>query len=228
MKNQYFGDINDYVKYGLLRLFAKTGLRIGVCWMMTHSDGRTDGGKIQYLTNSRRWRDYDPELFDCLANAVRSGRNVRQIQKASILPNCTFYNDVVPESLNSRGVWTSQALKKFSDVDLVFFDPDNGIEVRSTRIGRKGSSKFVYWNEMEATWSQGYSLLVFQHFPRQNRLKYISQLTGEFSKRLVGAEVVPIITSNVVYVLAYHPQHKSKAQQAIDSIIKTWLDQVRI
>jgi hypothetical protein len=228
MKDQYFGDINDYIKYGLLRLFAKTGLRIGVCWMMTPSDGRTDGRKIHYLTNPPRWRDYDPDLFDCLADAVQRDRNVRQIQRASIMPNCTFYNDLVPELLESRRIWTSQALKKFPDVDLVFLDPDNGIEVRSTRIGGKGSGKFVYWIEMEAMWSQGYSLLVFQHFPRQNRRQYVSRLTGEVSKRLVAAEVVPIITSNVVYLLAYQPQHKAKAKQAIDSIIKTWLDQVRI
>lgn len=228
MKDQYFGDINDYVKYGLLRLFAKTGFRIGVCWMMTPSDGRTDGRKIQYLTNPLKWRDYDPELFDCLSNAVTTDRNVRQIQKAPILPNCTFYNDVVPESLNSRGTWTSQALKKFSDVDLVFFDPDNGIEVRSTAIGRKGSGKFIYWIEIEETWSHGYSLLVFQHFPRQNRRQYILRLAGEVSNRLGGAEVVPIITSNVVYILAYQPEHKTKARQAIDSIRKTWRDQVRI
>jgi len=35
MKNQYFGDINDYRKYGLLRCFAEAGLNIGVCWMLT-------------------------------------------------------------------------------------------------------------------------------------------------------------------------------------------------
>ena len=40
MKNQYFGDINDYRKYGLLRLIAKkTGLKIGICWMLTPDDG---------------------------------------------------------------------------------------------------------------------------------------------------------------------------------------------
>lgn len=44
MKNQYFGDINDYLKYGLLRVIAKkTGLRVAVCWMPTPDDGHTDG-----------------------------------------------------------------------------------------------------------------------------------------------------------------------------------------
>lgn len=74
MKDQYFGDINDYILYGLLRCFGEAGLSIGVCWMMTPSDGRADGRKIQYLTNSKRWRSYDPNLFDTLTAAVRNSR----------------------------------------------------------------------------------------------------------------------------------------------------------
>jgi hypothetical protein len=40
MKNQYFGDINDYRKYGLLRILSDEGsMRTGVCWMLTRDDG---------------------------------------------------------------------------------------------------------------------------------------------------------------------------------------------
>jgi len=36
MKVQYFGDVNDYCKFALLRLLAKAGgFNIGVCWMLT-------------------------------------------------------------------------------------------------------------------------------------------------------------------------------------------------
>ena len=38
MKNQYFGDVNDYRKYGLLRLLGRAGkVKIGVCWMLTRT-----------------------------------------------------------------------------------------------------------------------------------------------------------------------------------------------
>jgi len=30
MKNQHFGDVNDFRKYGLLRMLAGTGLSIGL------------------------------------------------------------------------------------------------------------------------------------------------------------------------------------------------------
>jgi hypothetical protein len=40
MKNQYFGDINNYRKYGLLRaVIHATRLRLLVAWMLTPDDG---------------------------------------------------------------------------------------------------------------------------------------------------------------------------------------------
>ena len=44
MKNQYVGDVNDYRKYGLIRaLIGDQDIKVGVCWMLTAPDGRTDG-----------------------------------------------------------------------------------------------------------------------------------------------------------------------------------------
>ncbi len=50
MKNQYFGAINDYRKYGLLRILSGAGeVSTGVCWMLTPSDGLTHGQDTDYL-----------------------------------------------------------------------------------------------------------------------------------------------------------------------------------
>lgn len=222
MKDQYFGDINDYFKYGLLRCFAEAGLSIGLCWMMTPNDGRADGRKIEYLADRARWRDYDPNLFDSLDQAVKRHRGIRQIQDFQILPNCSFCTDVVPDSQPLRNRWLTRALSKLSGVDLLFFDPDNGIEVRSTPIGKRGSSKFLYWYEIEKAWAQEGSLLIFQHFPRQKRDEYVSRLVSELSKHVSGGQVVPLITSNVVYLLAYQQCHKVRVTLALDTISKIW------
>jgi hypothetical protein len=41
VRNQYFGDINDYRKYGLIRALTNHGeLRTTVCWMLTPDDGK--------------------------------------------------------------------------------------------------------------------------------------------------------------------------------------------
>ena len=76
MKSQYVGDINDYRKYGLLRLLTRGGeINTTVCWMLTPNDGRGDGTRIGYLSQLEEWRDVDPQLFDHLGVAVlRCGR----------------------------------------------------------------------------------------------------------------------------------------------------------
>jgi len=69
MKNQYFGDVNDYRKYGLVRLQGGEGsIRIGVSWMLTPPDKRPDGRKTEYLEDEARaaFRRFDPPLYDFL------------------------------------------------------------------------------------------------------------------------------------------------------------------
>jgi len=44
MKNQYFGDENDYKKYGLLNtLTGRTDLSTAVCWMLTPDEAGAGG-----------------------------------------------------------------------------------------------------------------------------------------------------------------------------------------
>ena len=70
MKEQYVGDINDYRKYALLRALAGEGaVKIGVCWMLTPSDGRADGNRLGYLRKPA-FSEFDPPLFDLLATVM--------------------------------------------------------------------------------------------------------------------------------------------------------------
>ena len=65
MKNQYFGDIGDYGKYGLLRYLGERGLSIAVNWYLTPNDASNDGNIRGYLSKEKD-RRYDPELYDAL------------------------------------------------------------------------------------------------------------------------------------------------------------------
>lgn len=77
MKDQYVGDINDYRKYALLRVLSAGGAnRIGVCWMMTPSDGGLDGGKLAYLQQPERHRHVDPELLQLVPPASAGARSL--------------------------------------------------------------------------------------------------------------------------------------------------------
>jgi hypothetical protein len=147
VKVQYFGDVNDYRKYALLRLLAKSGgFKIGVCWMLTGADDRPDGNRRRYAEQPAKWRLFDPALFDLLA-AVKPKpelADLLRIENEGLIPGAIFVNEIVSGSLSERTAFHQRALSAFNGCDLAFFDPDNGLEGRSLRKGLKNSSKFVF------------------------------------------------------------------------------------
>jgi hypothetical protein len=172
MKNQYFGDRNDYRKYGLLRALAEaSGLRLGVCWMMTTDDGSTDGKFRDYLSQPATWRSFDPTLYDGLRE-IAGVRSVEAIEATALLDGARFVKTIVPDHAARRREWFAEAIATLAECSLIFSDPDNGIEVRSCPPGHRKSSKFVAWRELEEAARRGHSLVIYQHFPRRERRSF--------------------------------------------------------
>jgi len=69
----------------------------------------------------------------------------------------------VPDRRHARDARRDDLRRAASGVDLLFLDPDNGIEVPSKPAGRRGSSKYVTWAEIQALWEGGPSLLIYRH-----------------------------------------------------------------
>lgn len=97
MKNQYAGDVNDYKKFGLLRLIEASGIgKLLVAWMLTPDDGGEDGSKRSYLADPDEWRSFDPELFDSLKALADEAPSTRRLQEAKLLRSATFFRQHVP------------------------------------------------------------------------------------------------------------------------------------
>ena len=131
MKNQYFGDIYDYIKYGLLRQLGRCGkVSTAVCWMLTENDDRRDGHRVSYLHDAEAWRVFDPPVFDCLRTAIldRKERNIRVVEKSGLLPNTSFYSPLLTDGSDERQEYFDGFLEFSHGSALVFFDPDNGLE----------------------------------------------------------------------------------------------------
>lgn len=222
MKEQYVGDVNDYRKYALLRLLGRSGLRLGVCWMLTPNDGRSDGNKLGYLDQVKQERR-DPELF-ALLRRVRDEPDARRlilIEGSEILPRAVFVNTIVPEPLFERQLWFKQASAALAETDLIFFDPDNGIEVGSVGKGRRNSSKYVYRDELAATYRAGHSLLVYQHFQRKEREGFVQGIAGDLRRIASDAEIWAIRTAHVVFMLAIQPLHRAALSAAAHHVRET-------
>ena len=155
MQDRYFGDIGDFAKYGLLRAVT-TGeppLRLAVLWYLVPDESHNDDGRhVDYLeptpANLARFRDCDPELYDKLGDLVRAGqRSVSAVAEHSLLPPGTAYH-AAPLDYSGvaskdrprlRSDWLSGAHKAAAEADVVFLDPDNGLEVEHRRVCRQGA-----------------------------------------------------------------------------------------
>ena len=184
MQDRYTGDVGDFAKYGILRQLlqpAASGrdLRLAVLWyLIDDEDINSDGKHISYLRDDRI-RACDPTLHDMLRLLVHSGeRNVANLEKSGVLPldRTVFFSvrllalqgrkQLDISAMEVRRRWFSRALAASEATDLVFLDPDNGIEVNSVPPSSSKSAKYVYLDEVAAISDRGQSLLIYQHHNR--------------------------------------------------------------
>ncbi|QFR33827.1 hypothetical protein [Ancylobacter sp. TS-1] len=224
MKEQYVGDISDYRKYALLRALAAGGAnRIGVCWMLTAPDGRTDGGKLAYLQQPERHRAFDPNLFDILAHvaAEPDRRRLESIEASGAVPGATYFNTVLSDNVRDRATYMVACKAALATAELIFFDPDNGLEV-ALRKGRKGSSKFLYLDEVAAFYAAGKSLLIYQHFPRIEREAFIAECAARLRAVVPDADLWAFRTAHVVFLLLFHPSSPTSLVKAGRATCNRW------
>lgn len=231
MKNQYFGDINDYRKYGLLRVLQSgAGCRLLVAWMLTPDDGGRNGGLRFYLQRPEDWRHFDPELFDGLVDALRtkSALQVSLIEGSRLLPSTTFYSAIVPDEHRERGLWWKGLKESIAGIDLVFVDPDNGIEIPSKPVGRKGSSKHITWGEIQQLYQAGCSVLIYQHFRREPREAFTARMVLEVRQRTGASFVHAFRTARVLFLLAARAEHEGRFLSAISCLSTRWRGQIEV
>ena len=229
MKDQYFGDINDYRKYGLLRTVQPRGEgRVLVAWMLTPDDGSRDGKFRSYLEQPAKWRHFDPELYDGLSGLLESAAKPRVslIERADLLAGMSYYSAIVPDGREDREVWRSGLLDAASGIDLVFLDPDNGFEIPSRPIGRKGSSKYVAWREVEELWATGCSLLIYQHFRHEPRETFCERMVSEMRQRIGAPFIRSLRTAHVLFPFAAQAGHETWLREAACRCLSRWKGQI--
>lgn len=231
MKHQYFGDVNDYVKYGLLRaLHDVAGLRLGVVWMLTPDDDRPDGARTAYRRDPEGWRAYDPELFDRLARLASNpeARNVELFRRWNLVPGALDVGTPLPDGADARTTWMADAREALQDCPLLFFDPDNGFEIESVPFHKRDSVRYLYWDEAAAAWHAGHSLLVYQHFPREARDAFEVRLRDRAATALPGVRLTTLRSTHVLFVLAARPEHADALARAADEAGRRWVDRIAV
>jgi hypothetical protein len=223
MKNQYFGDQTDYIKYGMLRSLAECGAQLGVHWTLTDDDGSSDGSRTRYLKAPSDWRHYDPEIFDAICQRVDFGdRRLQLVEELSFVPNAIYSFDKWELSPDGRLKSIRDLLNRLPQNSIVFLDPDNGLEVASARKGKPGSSKYVFLDEVLPFWQSGHSIIIYQHYPRVQRVPYVQQQLARLKSVLPGMHDAALLTSHVAFLACIAEQHREIVTNAFVGISQRW------
>jgi len=180
VQNRYVGDVGDFGKYALLRALGdiERPIRLSVVWCLVPNENHNhDGRHISYL-DCVEFTNLDIELALLLRKVIKSGRRrVSAISASGALPAGTvFYESplcppnvrqlIREDRIRHRCRWLEACLNATRTSHLVFFDPDNGLEVTSVPKHHSRAGKYIYWDELVPFWKRRQSLLVYHHLNR--------------------------------------------------------------
>ena len=218
MQDKFVGDVGDFGKYGLLRALTspphgdgERQLSLGIVWYMVREGGtgspKKPGPAHRYLQQGDAFRDYDQPLFDALARVVKSKRRtVRSIERSNIFPQGTeFYGIPLATEgrelasiarLAQRGQWVRGALKKMTGCDIVFVDPDTGLDA-GVRPHSEKAAKYAFFEELSPYLCRGQSLVIYQHlnphYPLEGQVEQINERVAEIKARLQTSVAIALL-----------------------------------
>ena len=238
MQDSYVGDIGDYGKYGLLRAVTAAGLSLGVNWYRvqppppkeTETENskkrrRPDDGKYtSYLEHPAEYRAYDPVLFDCLAKLVRENRRTIEAVKASGILKAQFYSKLLTGA--DRRAWHQEGLLATAGADVVFLDPDNGLETARMHARGTAKEKHTTWQEGKDYYDRGQSVILYQHRPQRMKREDCVRRILDVQNTFLRADHVLILEypryTNRYYAIFAQAAHRAALLQTYCTVTQTW------
>jgi hypothetical protein len=209
MQNKYFGDIHDFYKYFFLKEVTKD-YSLGIHWCLTPDElNKNDGNKALSLKEEKK----DATLYRILTTC--ENRNIKFIEP--YFPKSTKYYDVLHTEHLMNSVYDNDAVSKLQSQDIVFFDPDNGIEVASTNNTNK--YKYVSYSLLHTFWDLGKSLIIYQHGCRvkgqlDEKIKTLYNLTGK------TANVITVKKGSVTFICMIQGEKHCKMKHELGEFRK--------
>ena len=180
MQDRYAGDVGDFGKFSLLRVLCDgPNNKLGVLWYKFPDESHNgDGRHIEYINNPQ-YNSCDKELVQHLSNVITGERSIAHLEKLDILPDNTVYFSKTLDfheayktqtkkhkaaRRNGRLQWLNEAVKAVSQCNIIFVDPDNGIEVPSIpNIHQMKSGKYTYISELQELFRNKDACVIYHH-----------------------------------------------------------------
>ncbi|MGO9611952.1 MAG: hypothetical protein ACLPX5_02845 [Dissulfurispiraceae bacterium] len=182
MQDRYAGDVGDFGKFTLLRsLFSKASYRIGVIWYRFPNEAHNnDGGHIDYV-KQQSFLECSEDICERLKK-VLAHRSIKSLEEAGLLPdNTVFFGDPLDfhrryksqsrqDKENrecGRKDWLQNAKKIVSSCEVLFLDPDNGLEIPTCpKINQMKSGKFAFYSEISELAKDKRVCVIYHHLNR--------------------------------------------------------------
>ena len=227
MQDRYAGDVGDYGKFALLRAMEAQALKFGVNWYLakTLPSEIHDDGKYRIPS---QYEKLDPGLSAALNKVFNLGeaRSVQALEKAHLIASDLFVNEEVPRETDQREVWHQKALTKLADCDIVFLDPDNGLNVKSVKPGSPKSPKYVWLREVSDYIASEKSVIFYNHRPRKKVEAYIAEHAARFAADpvLCGKQfcvvTFPRRTTRDYFIISASQAHEENICKAIQNLLE--------
>jgi len=236
VQDKYVGDVGDFGKYGLLNEICKKSngsVRLGINWFyVTREEKQRGAGRyIGYLNDekkdSKKYADCFRDLYDKLNGIVDGRRSIKEIENGLILPKETiFYSKPLPyssvnpsEREEDRKNWFKESLSQLKSADIIFLDPDNGVQTNKVRKTQIKAIKYVFKDEIKEYYELGKSLIIYNHRDRKPRSEYDRKITDSLGQinSLNGIKVLRFKRVSVRdFIFLIQKDHQDLIDQTID------------
>lgn len=227
MKNQYFGNRNDYLKYSLLRILSDNGAnKIAVCWMLTNNDSHFRPP----ILAPRELSSLDPILYKALRQSLEDRReySVSVIQREQLIEGAMFYSEPMQNDGKAREEYFEHFLLHAKGASIVFLDPDRGIEIDKM----KGSDreKYIFYDEIRSIYSYGFSVFDYQRHQQNAHLvkSAIENKAWKILSNTQAKEVIGFKAKDVSFFLIPQDDHKERLQARVDEAKSTWEPKITV
>ena len=80
--------------------------------------------------------------------------------------------------------WNRAALEQTANCELIFLDPDNGLETDNVKSHSVRGPKYAFYTELEPYLSRGQSLVIYQHLHlRSKSIQQVHQRQREIYEK---------------------------------------------
>jgi len=237
MQDRYVGDVGDFAKYALLRsIVSHRSIRLGIIWCLFRDESHNADGRHTSYLRRPEFRRLDPDLHDRLALIVSSDhRSVQKICTAGIFPSGTISCDLPVSASSQVGVeraareahrakWLATALAITTKCNVVFLDPDNGLQVPSVPRHYPKAGKYIFWDELRSFWERGQSLIVYHHLNRRASVRdQTKAIKRKFKEKFPDASMIAYLLfrrgSCRHFWIVGQVQHASILQSKIEALL---------